>query len=145
MLSNRLRPRAQIGSAPCSDRQGATAVEFAITFPIVLTVFFGMLVITQAFTLRDSVEYAAYEGARRGLLLNATADDCKQAVDEFTKAMRIKGARTTVTPSNLSNSTQEITVKVEVPLNKNAWAVASFLPRNWMLSSEIKLTRGTTD
>lgn len=124
------------------SRRGATAVEFAVTFPLIMVLFLGMLVITQAFTLRDTMQHAAYEGVRKGLLLDATSQDCKDAVQEFTDAMRIKGVTTTIVPANISNATKEITVKVEVPLNKNAWAVASFLPDNWVLSSEITLAKG---
>ena len=122
-------------------RTGATAVEFALTFPIVLTFFFGMLVITQAFTLRDTVQHAAYEGVRKGLLLNSTAQDCKDAVNEFASAMRVRGVSTEVTPSVLSNTTKKITVKVDVPMNKNSWVVVPFMPKNWMLSAEVTLTR----
>ena len=44
-------------------RTGATAVELAICFPIILVFFIGMVGVTQAFTLRDTAQHAAYEGS----------------------------------------------------------------------------------
>ncbi len=125
------------------DRKGATAVEFAICFPIIMVFFIGMVGVTQAFTLRDTAQHAAYEGARKGILLNSKASDCEDAVQEFARRIRIRGAVTTVAPQTLSNNVKEITVGVAIPMNENAWVAAPFFPDNWSLYAEVKLTRET--
>jgi Flp pilus assembly protein TadG len=124
-------------------RTGATAVELAICFPIILVFFIGMVGVTQAFTLRDTAQHAAYEGARRGILLNSKASDCDDAVQEFVRRIRIRGAVTTVSPQTISNAVQEITVGVTIPMNENAWVAAPFFPKSWNLYAEVKLTRET--
>ena len=125
------------------NREGATAVEFAICFPIIMTFFIGMVGITQAFTLRDTAQHAAYEGVRKGIILDSKASDCEEAVQEFARRIRIRGAVTTVTPATLSNSDREITVGVAIPMNENAWIAAPFFPDGWNLYAEVTLSRET--
>ncbi|AKM01112.1 TadE family protein [Burkholderia pyrrocinia] len=48
-------------------QRGATAVEFAIVFPLLFVIFYGILSFGMIFTIQQSLTFAASEGARAGL------------------------------------------------------------------------------
>ncbi len=58
-VSNRCR-------APIRDERGAAVVEFAIIFPLLIILLFGMVDFGRAFFLRNNLVAAAREGARLG-------------------------------------------------------------------------------
>lgn len=132
-------------SARSDQRTGSSAVEFALVFPLIMAFFFAMTVFTQAFLLRDTTQHAAYEGARKGMLLQADTADVKKTAEEFLRKVRVNGAEVKVEPENITTATREVTVYVQVPFNKNAWVGAPFLPKNWHISSVVKLRRFTTN
>ncbi|HDR9869472.1 TadE/TadG family type IV pilus assembly protein [Burkholderia cenocepacia] len=48
-------------------QRGATAVEFAIVFPLLFVIFYGIVSFGMIFTIQQSLTFAASEGARAGL------------------------------------------------------------------------------
>ncbi|MCA7902802.1 pilus assembly protein [Burkholderia cepacia] len=48
-------------------QRGATAVEFAIVFPLLFVIFYGIVAFGMIFTIQQSLTFAASEGARAGL------------------------------------------------------------------------------
>src|SRR5690606_21432947 len=60
-------------------RRGAALVEFALTAPLLFFILFASLEFARANMLRNTVEMAAYEGARRGIVPGATAEDVRDA------------------------------------------------------------------
>ena len=126
---------------PNRDRTGATSVEFVFVFPIILFFFIAMVVMTQAFLLKDMTQHAAYEGARAGILYNATARDARTAAEDYMKMMNMKGVQVSSVPLTITNTTREITISVTVPMNENAWIAAPFMPPNWTIGSEVTLAK----
>lgn len=122
-------------------RRGANTVEFAFVFPIVLTFFFGLISLSRALQLRDTAQHAAFEGARAGLVLNATEVDCREAVENFTDSMGLSGVTTVIEPASLTNEDEVVSVRVVIPLRANAWVSGSFVPDDATLESEVTLTR----
>ncbi|WP_175721329.1 TadE/TadG family type IV pilus assembly protein [Burkholderia anthina] len=53
-------------------QHGATAVEFAIVFPLFFLVFYGIISFGMIFVIQQSLTYAASEGARAGLVYAST-------------------------------------------------------------------------
>ena len=62
---------------PSHDRTAAVVVEFAICAPILFLFFFASLEFSRVNMIRQSVENAVYEGARRGIVPGATAANCR--------------------------------------------------------------------
>lgn len=120
-------------------RHGVVVVELAIVLPLILLVFFGVIYVTQSIMLRDSAQHAAYEGARRGLVLNATAAECAADALQFLERINVRGATATVSPENISLSTPQVSVRVSIPLSENAWV--QFFPVQHDFVREITLTR----
>ena len=108
-------------------RRGATAVEFAITAPVVFLFFFAAYEFSRANMVRHTIEIAAYEGARRGIVPGATAADVSTRVNAVLAPSGMGGAIVSLTPSVIDRSTREVTVNVEVPLDGNGWILPRFV------------------
>ncbi|WP_175944663.1 TadE family protein [Burkholderia pyrrocinia] len=60
-MTRQMQPRGR------RRQRGATAVEFAIVFPLLFVIFYGILSFGMIFTIQQSLTFAASEGARAGL------------------------------------------------------------------------------
>lgn len=99
------------------DRAGATTVEFAVVIPILILFTFSALEFSRANMLRNSIENAAFEGARRGIVPGANAANAKQAAQDLIDILRIKDSTIVITPSIINQNTEEVTVTVTAPMS----------------------------
>ncbi len=102
--------------------------------------FFASLEFSRVNMIRQSVENAVYEGARRGIVPGATADDCRAAAQVVLNSISANGATITVTPSAITKDTPEVTVAVSVPVNNNSWVVPFFF-RDKVINGSMTLLR----
>src|SRR3954470_17250186 len=97
---------------PRELRNGAVAVEFAITAPI----FFLFLLAAFEFgwlnVMRHTADNAAYEAARTVVVPGATAAEATAKATSILNVVGARGATISITPSNITNSTTEVTVAV---------------------------------
>jgi Flp pilus assembly protein TadG len=122
-------------------RSATTTVEFAVTLPLVLLLFFGSIEFGRVNMLRHSAAQAAYEGARRGIVPGATADDVRAAATEILNSTFASSYTITVTPSTITRHTTEVTVNISLPLASNSWVVPQYfagatLSRSFTLQRE---------
>ena len=120
MLAVRHRSNARL------KRAGVVAVELAITAPILLLTFFTMIEFARFNMIRHGIDSAVYEGARRGIVPGATADDVKSAAEAILRAVSTVSATVTVVPSELTPETTQVTVTAVVPFDGNGWVVPRF-------------------
>ena len=110
-----------------SRRGGVTTVEFALTVPIAFMLLFATIEFARVNMIRNTLVNAAYTGARRAMVPGSTA---KLAIDEATKVLTICGIKdgvVTVNPATLTTATNDVSVTVTVPLNKNIWISPMFM------------------
>jgi Flp pilus assembly protein TadG len=102
-------------------RKGAAAVELAVTAPVLLIFTFGILEVTNAIYLQESLEICAYEGARIALLPNTTVANVQATCDKLLAARRVSNATITVTPNQYESSPYgtEIEVRISASLSDN--------------------------
>lgn len=110
-----------------SRRTGAVLVEFAVTLPIVILVFFAAFEFCRAAMVRHTVDNAVYEAARRGILPGATAADVENQADQVLATIGLAGAQVDVTPASIVEGTTEVTVRIQVPLDSNGYVTPVFL------------------
>ena len=107
-------------------RRGATAVEFALTVPI----FFLFLLAAFEFgwlnVVRHTADNAAYEAARHAMVPGATAAEARAKANGLLRIVGARGARVTITPVVLGPDTEQVTVQVDVPLDRNGLIVPRF-------------------
>ncbi len=90
------------------------AVEFAMTLPLLILLVFSILELSHANMVLNSIEAAAYEGARRGILPGATVTDCVDAAEESLRISRVRNATVSVTPGDLVNNRTANEVEVTI-------------------------------
>lgn len=115
----RFRPSAH--SRGRRQRRATTTVEFAVTLPVVLLLFFGSIEFSRVNLLRHTAAQAAYEGARRGIVPGATAGDVEDVTAQILDSAFAAGYTVTVTPSTITQNTTEVTVDISLPLAANGW------------------------
>ncbi len=108
-------------------RRGVLTVEMAICIPIVFLILLGTLEFSRMNMLRNSIDNAAYEGARRGVVPGATASDCINAAVSVLTAVGARSASVSVAPPLIDDNTTQVTVTISVPLSSNSWGPARFL------------------
>ncbi len=109
MLHHAKRPR--------SARHGAAVVEFAITAPLLFMLVFAAIEFSRANMLLHTSAIAATNGARKGIIAGATAEDCRQAAFDELIPLGINEATVLVMPDVITDTTEMITVGVHVPIN----------------------------
>ena len=109
------------------QRKGVTAVEFALTFPLLLALVFGSLEFSRANTIRNMCENAALEGARAGMIPGATAQDCMDAANDLLDIIGIQNATVTINPTTVLPTTEEVEVTVTIPLADNSLPISKFV------------------
>jgi Flp pilus assembly protein TadG len=121
-------------------RSGAVVVEFAICAPILFMFFFASPEFSRVNMIRQSIENAVYEGARRGIVPGATADDCRNSAQVVLNSIFARNATISVTPTVITQDTSEVTVAVAVPVNSNSWVTPVFFA-NKTISGAMTLKR----
>lgn len=98
-------------------RSGATTVEFALTAPLLFLLFFAGIEFSRANMLLHTAAIAATEGARRGIISGATADECQQAAVNELGTIGVRNAKVIVSPSTINDDTEMISVGVMIPMD----------------------------
>jgi Flp pilus assembly protein TadG len=118
-IANRFRRR--------QTRRGATVVEFAIVAPV----FFLFLLAAFEFgwfnVMRHTADNAAYEAARHAMVPGATAAEARDKANSILNIVGTRGANVRVTPAIVTPDTEEITVTIDVPMNRNALILPRFM------------------
>ena len=110
--------------------------------PVLFVVVFASIEFSRVSMLRNTCQIAAAEGARRGILPGATADQCRDAALGELEVIGVDGATATVTPTVILDATADITVRVDVPVAQNGYVFPRFfLGRT--LTSSVTLQRET--
>jgi Flp pilus assembly protein TadG len=135
MARNRLNPK---------HRRGVALVEFALTVPILFLILFVSVEFMRVNTIVNSIENAAYEGARRGIVPGATAAEIIADAKALTDAVGIRGAVIDVQPPTIAEDTPEITVTVNVPADSNAFVAPRFFAGD-TISKTCTLSREVSD
>ncbi len=120
----------------CTDRDGATLIEFALTLPIVLIIFFAALELTWLNMVRHTVKNAAYESARKAALPNSTEDDVLAEAMSLLEPLGMDENATCV----MSEGENLVTVTVSVPLRDNNWGISTYT-NNMTLTKTVTLSR----
>ena len=110
-----------------SRRTGAAMVEFAIVAPLLFLFFFGAFEFCRVAMIRHTADNAVYEGARTGFIPGATADEARQEAERIMSSLGLSNFDVRVTPSQLDNDTEDVTVSVEVPLDGNSFVPNQFV------------------
>ena len=107
-------------------RRGTAAVEFAMTAPVLFLLLFGAIEFSRANMLRHTIAEAAYEGARRGIVPGANADQVRSVAAGILSSASSLGYTIDVVPATITPDTPQITVSIAIPLSQNSWTPSMF-------------------
>lgn len=127
-----------------SRRSGALTVEFALTVPILFALVLGALEFSHVNMVRNTVENAAYEGARMGVVPGASVEDVTAETQTILDAIGVRDETITVSPALITYTTPEITVTVDVPMDSNGFIFPLFM-KGKTLTKSVTLTREKLD
>jgi Flp pilus assembly protein TadG len=100
------------------DDRGAAVVEFAIIFPVLIILLFGMIDFGRAFFLRNNLVAAVREGARFAAV--ALAPPCSNTAPIVARTQQymtnIGGASPTVTVANTGGCAAGVTTNMTVSI-----------------------------
>ena len=107
------------------DRWAATSVEFALCAPVFFFLVFGGIELSRVNMLIHTVESALLQGARRGIIPGATADQCRKAAQDVLDIGRIRSSTITISPTTITETTSAVSITVSVPLDNNGYQASS--------------------
>ncbi len=117
---------------------GAFTVEFAICCAIFFMVLAASFEFTRFMYARHSIEQAAYEAGRVGIIPGQSVSDVVAKANQFLSATGIRGSTITVTPNPIDATTSTVNVKIRASFADNSWLKPAFL-MNSDLYGEITL------
>ncbi|MCA8998187.1 MAG: pilus assembly protein [Planctomycetaceae bacterium] len=124
-------------------RRGVVTVEFALTMPVALLLAFALVEFARVNMIRNTMDNAAYEGARAAIIPGGTAARSETAALAVLNAIGVSGASVNVDPPIIDDTTPDVEVTVTVPLGQNMWIVPTYFVSRDMTKS-CKLTREYT-
>jgi Flp pilus assembly protein TadG len=105
------------------SRKGTATVDFALTFPLVLGIFMAMIFFVQVFLYKNTASNAAYEAARKGIVLGATDAEIESAAENVMSTLAINQKEI-----RIDKTTETITVTISIPMQGNSWATGTLFP-----------------
>ena len=96
-------------------RRGATIVEFAIVFPVFVALMFFFFETWRYQQFQQAVDEAALEAARVAILPGATVAQAQAQGKKLLNGVGAPTATVNVSPSPITQSTDQVTVTVSLP------------------------------
>jgi Flp pilus assembly protein TadG len=123
---------------PKEARLGAYTVEFAVCCGLFFMMIMSSIEFTRFMYARHSVDQAAYEAARIGIVPGQTPASVTARANQILNAAGVRNATVTVTPNVFTTSTSTVTVSIRCSYADSSWMRPVFLA-NSDIVSEITL------
>lgn len=108
-------------------RRGVTASEFAIVAPLLFFFFFGAFEFCRVAMIRHTADNAVYEACRFGMIPGATTGETEAEARRVMGTLGVRNVTVAVDPPQITRDTEQVTVRVEVPLDKNSFVPNQFV------------------
>jgi Flp pilus assembly protein TadG len=113
------------------SRSGVATIEAAFCLPVIIILMFGTLEICSGYYLKESLEIAAYEGARFGARQNTEPQDVRDYVTQILadRNVTVTDSDITITPATFGNQRvlDPLTVSVSCSATGNSMFVFQIL------------------
>lgn len=109
------------------NRLGATAVEFSLTLPILLLFLFATFELGRGNMMINTTEAAAYEACRVAIIPGASPDEAEAIARQILSTSGVKKADFEITPTDLTQDTESVSITLRVSFADNSFLVPSFL------------------
>jgi Flp pilus assembly protein TadG len=113
----------------------------AFACPVFFVFLFAAFEFCGVNTIRHTVDNAAYEAARRGIVPGATDADVRSEANYIMSAVGARNVQIDIAPSPIRDETPEITVTVSVPLDGNGWIAPRFFSNSDVIRGRCHMFR----
>jgi len=120
------------------NRQGTTAVEFALISPVLFLIVFAGIEFARANIVRQTAANASYAASRAVIVPGGTKEQAIQRAEQILSMAGISNAVITISPDTITQDTASITAAVSVPMNANSWGISLFM-QNRSIEAETEL------
>lgn len=104
-------------------RQGAATVEATVALPLVALIVFGAIDSSSAISSKQTLNSAAYEGARRAIRVNSSATEVNTFVNDFLTDAGITTATLVLTPPEPASVAPGTQITVELSVSSGDVAI----------------------
>jgi Flp pilus assembly protein TadG len=108
------------------QRKGATIVEFAIVAPLLFLFFFAAIEFCRVAMIRHTADNAVYEACRVAIIPGATVGEVNAEATRILGSLGVMNMNIDVIPSKIERDTDEVTVRIVVPLDDNSFVPNQF-------------------
>ena len=133
------RVRPLFGQA-LRNRHGVTTVEFAVAAFVLFLVVAVSIEFSRMNMIRHTVDNAAYEGARAGIILGAEPEEIESEVNAIMAAVHARDVTIDIEPRTIQDDTPEVIVTVSTPADANGYITARFFGGK-VFQGQCRLTR----
>ncbi|MEM6364499.1 MAG: TadE family protein [Planctomycetota bacterium] len=98
-------------------------VEFAMILPVAMLLFMVLIETSRALLIQHSIDTAAYEGARVGIIAGASAAEVVAESQSLLDAAGLVDTAIEVEPTTITEDTAVIRVRITVPAQSNQWFI----------------------
>ena len=122
-------------------RRGIAVVELAVTLPLFLLLFAGVVNMCQIMFLKDVATLASYESGRLAARRGVTAADVRLRCQTLLTERGVQTSSITISPGDITNlpSGAPITIGVTASLKKNVATL--LLPSDVTITGNVKVLR----
>lgn len=110
-----------------NDRRGTTSVEFALVAPLLFLFFFAAFEFVRVAMIRHTADNAVYEACRVGIIPGSTTGEVRAEANRIMSTIGATNVGLTVIPGAIDSDTEEITVRIDVPLDQNSYVPNQFV------------------
>ena len=130
-----------------ASRLGASAIEFALIAPLMITFTFGLIEVGRLMLVKQTATHATREGARIAVRPLADRDDVIERVNEELSLLAIENATIETEPELLDNAEpgSQVTVRVRVDVASVSWIPGFFNFSATEIVAESSMRRESTN
>ena len=119
-----------------SDRNGVTAVEFAMVAPVVFLLVFFIFEVARLMMFGGNVNTALLTGVRQATIADSTATEIDESIREELKRFGINEVDNNIFPPNFTPSDTSVRIDVDVPIGTSVGFELSHYSRSITVDRE---------
>ncbi len=130
-----------------ASRLGASAIEFALIAPLMITFTFGLVELGRLMLVKQTATHATREGARIAVRPHADSDEVIERVNEELALLAIQNATIEMVPAAIEDAEpgSQVTVRVRVDIASVSWIPGFFNFTATEIVAESSMRRESTN
>lgn len=140
-------PQHRVAACRRCNRQGASAVEFALIAPLMMLFTFGLVEVGRLSLVKQTATHATREGARVAVRPTAETSEVIERVSAELSLLQIEGATIETEPTSIEAAEPgtEVKVRVRIDIDSISWVPDYFNFATSEIVAESSMRRESTN